>query len=231
MASSEVMINPNFRVSVLLSFIAGYIDTIGFVAFAGLFMAHVTGNFVLIGASIVSQHGGLIAKLLALPTFIAAIGLTMLIVHFCERRQRSAISPLLLAQAFFLLLLMVLGLMLPDRSHPDSLLSIVTGMMGVIAMGIQNASGRLVFNDLAPSTVMTGNVTQVVIDSINFVRHRGNNSAEEKRIRKMLPAVLAFALGAISGALFYHLLGFSAVALAIGLLAIVWWNRAFSTSE
>ena len=38
----------------LLAFTAGCTDTIGFVALYGLFTAHVTGNFVLLGASIVS---------------------------------------------------------------------------------------------------------------------------------------------------------------------------------
>ena len=51
----------------LLAFTAGAVDTLGFIALFGLFSAHVTGNFVLIGAALTHDAVGLIGKLLALP--------------------------------------------------------------------------------------------------------------------------------------------------------------------
>ena len=70
MADSPPITRPG-RVAALLSFVAGYVDTVGFIALFGLFTAHVTGNFVLIGASFVAgTDGGVIAKLLALPVFL-----------------------------------------------------------------------------------------------------------------------------------------------------------------
>jgi hypothetical protein len=50
----------------LLSLTAGYVDTAGFLAPQGLFTAHVTSNFVTLGASLVFGTSGAIAKLLAL---------------------------------------------------------------------------------------------------------------------------------------------------------------------
>ena len=44
--------------SLTLGFIGGYVDTVGFVALFGLFTAHVTGNFVLIGAELSRASGG-----------------------------------------------------------------------------------------------------------------------------------------------------------------------------
>jgi uncharacterized membrane protein YoaK (UPF0700 family) len=38
----------------LLSFTGGFVDTTGFLGLQGLFTAHVTGNFVTLGATLVS---------------------------------------------------------------------------------------------------------------------------------------------------------------------------------
>ncbi len=67
---------PNNRMtqqSIVLSFLAGYVDTVGFIALFGLFTAHVTGNFVLIGSELANHSHGILIKLLAFPAFILAV--------------------------------------------------------------------------------------------------------------------------------------------------------------
>ncbi len=44
----------------LLSFNGGYVDTAGFLALQGLFTAHVTGNFVTLGAAVVFGTAGVL---------------------------------------------------------------------------------------------------------------------------------------------------------------------------
>ena len=44
----------------------------------------------------------------------------------------------------------------------------VAGLLLAAAMGVQNATGRLVLASQAPTTVMTGNVTQLVIDAVDL---------------------------------------------------------------
>ena len=59
--------NRDTLIGVGLAFTAGFVDAAAFIALTGLFTAHVTGNFVLIGAELVSTSSGVFAKLLALP--------------------------------------------------------------------------------------------------------------------------------------------------------------------
>src|ERR1700761_7671562 len=57
----------------MLSLNAGYVDTAGFLALHGLFAAHVTGNFVTLGASLALGTSGATSKLLALPVFCLVV--------------------------------------------------------------------------------------------------------------------------------------------------------------
>jgi hypothetical protein len=93
---------------IALAFVAGFVDTCGFVALAGLFSAHVTGNFVLLGASLVLPHAGELAKLLALPVFVVAVAATRVcLIHWGE--SRGAVRGVLAAELVFLGVFLVLG--------------------------------------------------------------------------------------------------------------------------
>ena len=52
-----------------LSAVAGMADSAGFILLDGLFIAHVTGNFVLIGAAVARGTTGIVSKILTLPAF------------------------------------------------------------------------------------------------------------------------------------------------------------------
>lgn len=199
----------------LLAFTAGCIDTIGFVGLFGLFTAHVTGNFVLLGASIAEHRSGVIAKLLALPVFIGAVAGARFYERRRTQRGASAAIPLLGAELLFLGGFLVVGCLATPAAHADAPLAIACGFLGILAMGIQNALSRTTFSALSPTTVMTGNVTQLTIDAVDLLVSRDPEAKAKTlaRFRKMAVPVLAFALGAAAGGLGYLGFGFAAAAL------------------
>ncbi|WP_374351386.1 YoaK family protein [Chitinimonas sp.] len=205
------------RLAIAMAFAAGYVDTLGFIALFGLFTAHVTGNFVLIGSELARPSHGVLIKLLAFPAFILAVAATRLLVLALERRQRAAKAPVLLAQAALLVGFMLLGMAGTDHLSPQAPLAIAAGIVGAMAMGVQNAASRLVFTQHSPTTVMTGNVTQIVIDLVDIVRGGAPESVTQ-RARKFIWPVLAFGFGALFGAQAYVYLGFLALLLPIGVL-------------
>jgi len=187
-------------IGVGLAFTAGFVDAATFIALTGLFTAHVTGNFVLIGAELVSTSSGVLAKLLALPVFVLAVALTRLIALGLERGGSAPLQPLLAIEAAVLSAFALAGVVLAPLGSPDGAKAISVGMLGVAAMGIQNGIGRVVIGHLAATTVMTVNVSQAVIDLTDRFCGVGDQTQIGARLRRTLPAVLAFAIGALAGA-------------------------------
>lgn len=196
-----------FSVPAFLSLNAGYVDTAGFLALQGLFTAHVTGNFVTLGAALVTGSSGILAKLLALPVFC--------LVVFGARLLSPGLSaaglPVLRTMLWLKLILLAAGAAMaiwigPGRQGSEPAV-VVTGMLLVAAMAIQNAVSRIHLGTSPPTTLMTGTTTQMMIDIADLLR---GPSAEERaaataRLSKMGANVGAFALGCAAGALLYSL--------------------------
>lgn len=205
-----------------LGFLAGYVDTLGFVALFGLFTAHVTGNFVLIGAGLSQisngiSSGSLLIKFLAFPAFIAGVVIARLVIAALERHQRPALQLAMLLQMLLLVAFMLLGVMASPIGLVQTPLAIAAGMFGAIAMGVHSANARLLLTQLAPTSLMTGNVTQIVIDTVDIIRGAAD-AATRTRCAKFVWPVLAFGIGAVLAAYAYMFAGFWALLLPIFIL-------------
>src|SRR5215470_2611541 len=140
----------------MLSLTAGYVDTAGFLALQGLFTAHVTGNFVTLGASLVLGTSGAIAKLLALPVFCVVVIASRLLSSALLARGLPALKIILAVKLALLIAGAVLAIRFGPFADGDAVPAVVTGMMLVAAMAVQNATHRIHLGSAPPSTLMTG---------------------------------------------------------------------------
>jgi uncharacterized membrane protein YoaK (UPF0700 family) len=192
-----------------MSLNAGVVDTAGFLALQGLFTAHVTGNFVTIGASAVFGSSGTLAKLLALPVFCAVIIVTRMLAFTLPRVGLPVLRTMLTLEFLLLALGAVLAIVLGPFKAADEGAIIATGMVLVAAMAIQNAASRIHLSTSPPTTLMTGTTTQMMIDIADLLRGVGPEAslAARGRLSKMTPNVLGFALGCALGAGLFDLFG------------------------
>jgi uncharacterized membrane protein YoaK (UPF0700 family) len=188
----------------LSSFTGGFVDTAGFLGLQGLFTAHVTGNFVTLGATLVLGTHGAIAKLLALPEFALVVALVSIAADLFARRQWPAVPLLLSAKVLLLIAFFVLAVALGPFPDSDAPAALVTGFAGVAAMAVQNAVQRIHLGSLPPSTLMTGSTTQAVLDAVALMRGdklRGS-------FNRMFAALAWLATGCALAASLYAWVGF-----------------------
>jgi uncharacterized membrane protein YoaK (UPF0700 family) len=216
-------------VPALLSFNGGFVDTAGFLGLQGLFTAHVTGNFVTLAATLVSGTHGVIAKLLALPEFIVVVALAQVAGAALTVRGLPALRLLLVTKVVFLLAFFVLAVALGPFPNSDAPAALFTGFAGIAGMAIQNAVQRVHFASIPPTTLMTGNTTQAVLDAVDLLQGVEETRATTIRARfaRTLRSIVWFAAGCAVAAILYYWIGFwcLAVPVAVGAATAILRNE------
>jgi len=197
-------------IAALLSFNGGFVDTAGFLGLQGLFTAHVTGNFVTLGAALVLGTHGIIGKILALPEFILVIALARFAGAQLRARRIPPMRVLLTAKVVLLFLFFAFAVSFGPFPDPDSVAALLTGFCGIAAMALQNAVQRVHLGNLPPTTLMTGNTTQATIDAVDLIM--GPVPAQALAIRarflRVVLSIFYFAAGCALAAMLYWLVGF-----------------------
>ena len=204
------MVTPvKLSLPLLLSFNGGFVDTAGYLALQGLFTAHVTGNFVTIGAALAFGSAGVITKLLALPVFCVVIIGTRLAFTSRIASQKPVLHKVLTLKLLLLTVGAVLAIVLGPFKQADGWAAMVTGMTLVSAMAIQNAVHRIHLPSAPPPTLMTGTTTQIMIDIADSIRGipADEREATRERMKRMSLAVASFASGAAAAALLFSVFG------------------------
>lgn len=210
---------------VLLSVNGGYVDAAGFLALHGLFTTHVTGNFVTLGAALVNGTSGAVAKVLALPMFCIVVLAVRLLSVSLLAKELPALRVALGIKVALLTLSAALAIALGPFDSGDGWAALLTGMSLVAAMAIQNAIHRIHMGALPPTTIMTGNTIQIMIDLADLWRGVPSDAREAIRLRlsRMVSSVTAFALGCAAAALLYAKQGIWCFAIPPIIAACTFW--------
>jgi len=225
-------------VPALLSFAAGYVDACTFLALFGLYVAQVTGSFVVAGAELVAHDEGFLIKILAIPVFFAAGLFTTILAEVLRRRGRSALVWTLALECALLAALLVLGLLVPFTRDPNAPFTLLAAMLGLSAMGVQSAAVRVLLPGVASTNVMTTNTTLFAIDTGELLlgwhgKRNGDVEAAAQyasardRLSHLIPLGIGFFLGTAIGAVAYVMFGLACLAVVLVLLVglIVWAAR------
>ncbi len=219
----------------LLAFVAGIIDACTVFALFGLYVAQVTGSFVLIGAQIVNADIVNVIRTLAIPVFFLA-GFAAVFLAEATGDSKRALCWTLSAELVLVGGFVATGLVAAPFVHPNAPMALFASLLGVMAMGVQSTLVRMLMRGVASTNVMTTNTTLASIELAQWViaarrlrRHPGDSAAIELmhqargRFAGLWPVLFGFLGGAICGAVGFRWLGFwfplSAVAVLAALLA------------
>jgi len=184
-------------VSLLLAFTAGFCDAATFAAADQLFSAHVTGNFIVFAYDLIKgADSATWIKLISFPVFIAAV----LASGWAAPRLKSPYT-LLLFEGIVLVAAAAIKFSTNNHTFSMTSWSVCVPFAIVFAMGIQNAFGRLYSkNVLAPTTIMTGNVTQVTLDFTKMLFLGSFDAVNRQALANQLMVIGGFLAGCIAGA-------------------------------
>jgi uncharacterized membrane protein YoaK (UPF0700 family) len=217
----------NLHLGVTLCWIAGALNAGGFLA-VGEYTSHMTG--LLSSAAdnlILGRTLPAIAALFMLLSFVCGAVTTALIINYAKRNfARFIYAPVLLLEAFLLLIFGMLGRGL--LQHAMVTVSF-TAILLCFMMGLQNALITKISHAEIRTTHVTGLVTDIGIELGKLLYwNRDVKHGEEmmvivnrQKLTLHLQLVTSFALGAVMGAAGFKYFGFIAtVPLALALVAL-----------
>lgn len=181
----------------ILSVVAGSTDTSAFLGMNGLFTAHITGNLVFLAAHVVAGDPAVLSYLLAVPVYILILLLTSILASRLERRGFETLRPLLSLELLLLAALLVLFSTFRVRFDTNSMLAVTIGMCGVAAMAVQTALVQIALPTTPSTTVMTTNVTKLVVAFVQVLE--GGNPSTRETVRRSIFQLTTVIVGFITG--------------------------------
>jgi uncharacterized membrane protein YoaK (UPF0700 family) len=216
----------------LLSFVAGYVDSYTYLALFGLFAAQVTGSFVIAGAELITHDYGVAGKLLAIAAFLLAAAITAALIHLVRNSGGAALPLMLALEAALLAIFATMLLLGPAIKNANDWHGIVAGLVAASAMGAQSVLVRLLMKGIPQTNVMTGNMTQLGIATTELIlawrrfAHSGRGAeairefhAVRAQLLTVLSVAVGFLVGAASGAIAFATTNVRGALLAVAIVA------------
>jgi uncharacterized membrane protein YoaK (UPF0700 family) len=222
--------------SAALSGVAGYVDAAGLLALLGHLPAHLTGELVNAAADVSTDDRGVkfVVRMVLIVTFIAAVAMTAIAARIVRRRGEPPLPSLLMILAAALTIFCFLGWAFAPQAGVQPTAGfrlLLSGGGAVLAMGVQNALMREAMGTSCPTTVMTGNLTQFIIEIVELASARFGATTEAEsvtrlkqsnaRLQKVGISLACFLGGAFLGAWLTHRIGLLSISLpALGVSAL-----------
>jgi len=154
----------------LLTWVAGTVDAIGYLGLGHVFTANMTGNAVLLGLAFgQGQFLAAFRALFALGGFILGVTIGAILAHRAGTdvdQRRAFIGPVFVEA--LVLAVFALLLHLPVITHNQETLYVLIGLSAV-AMGIQSAAVRRLNLPGIATTVLTGTITSLVAGLVRLL--------------------------------------------------------------
>ena len=200
--------------AVLLAWVAGIVDAVGYLTLFRLFTAHMSGNSVEMGLRLgQGDWAEALRRAVPIPLFVLGVALGAALSEAAARRgMRSTFALVLALEAALLLTFMLYGSgSLRGGAFPsttDWTYYLPVALL-VLAMGLQTATLQRVGGRTVRTTYVTGMLTNLALASVTYLfwrydRKRGQVGADDKGASLQRVALLgaiwcAYALGAILG--------------------------------
>src|SRR5580704_3189575 len=134
-------LKADWLLAAVLSMTSGTVDVIGFLTLGGLFVAHITGNLVLLAAHYITGGFSQTGPLMSVPVFIAVLGAVAWLST--DRATHRTLRTLLILHAVLLVGFFGLAVALGPFTNPVGAIAVTVGMLGVAAISTQNALVKL----------------------------------------------------------------------------------------
>jgi uncharacterized membrane protein YoaK (UPF0700 family) len=213
------------RPALLLAWVAGTVDGLGYLVLFHLFTANMTGNSVTMGTQLGEGYWvPALRSAFTIPIFLAGVAVGALVRNAVSRGSRRA-RPALLALELLLLAGFLVTAVHQVRAGgllPGSRAFYGMAALATLAMGVQNAVPVRVRGVFVRTTYVTGTLTSLAEDAVAWIGARGA-SREAARSRALLWAGVwaAYVTGAVAGGFAEHRWGPVGVVLPLAGLSLL----------